>query len=254
MKISKLLNKKYLSIIFFVNFISFSTQAEDQPVDIWNIEKKAEEETSKNNNSNIVEDNSEEIIKSSIYDMQSQKLINSVEVDSTLYSSEIKIIGLYDPEDYGLNIDMWSNSNGDQLKYLFSSLNKINLSEDAKDLMNILMLTNAHYPKINITEKEFLNIKSDWLIKNDNRDLIEDYLIKNQILNLHPELSRFLADQYLSESNITKACEIFSKNTEIINDDYLSKFNLYCLINDGKKDEAQLIFDLKKELDRKSVV
>ena len=181
MKISKLLNKKYLSIIFFVNLISFSTQAEDQPVDIWNIEKQAEEDTSKNNNSNIVEDNSEEIIKSSIYDMQSQKLINSVEVDSTLYSSEIKIIGLYDPEDYGLNIDMWSNSNGDQLKYLFSSLKKINLSEDAKDLMNILMLTNAHYPKINITEKEFLNIKSDWLIKNDNRDLIEDYLIKNQI-------------------------------------------------------------------------
>ena len=248
MKISKLLNKKYLSIIFFVNLISFSTQAEDQPVDIWNIEKKAEEDTSKNNNSNIVEDNSEEIIKSSIYDMQSQKLINSVEVDSTLYSSEIKIIGLYDPEDYGLNIDMWSNSNGDQLKYLFSSLKKINLSEDAKDLMNILMLTNAHYPKINITEKEFLNIKSDWLIKNDNRDLIEDYLIKNQILNLHPKLSRFLADQYLSESNITKACEIFSKNTEIINDDYLSKFNLYCLINDGRIEEAQLILDLKREL------
>ena len=28
----------------------------------------------------------------------------------------------------------------------------------------------------------------------------------------------------------------------------LSKFNLYCLINQGKKEEAQLILDLKKEL------
>ena len=28
----------------------------------------------------------------------------------------------------------------------------------------------------------------------------------------------------------------------------LSKFNLYCLINYGKNEEAQLILDLKKEL------
>ena len=62
------------------------------------------------------------------------------------------------------------------------------------------------------------------------------------------KLSRFLIDQHLSESNIAKACEIFFKNTEVINDDYLSKFNLYCLINAGKNEEAQLIFDLKKEL------
>ena len=80
---------------------------------------------------------------------------------------------------------------------------KINLSEDAKDLMNILMLTNAHYPKINITEKEFLNIKSDWLIKNDNRDLIEDYLIKNQILNLLSSFS-FPITKIYSESFISK--------------------------------------------------
>ena len=41
---------------------------------------------------------------------------------------------------------------------------------------------------------------------------------------------------------------IFLKNTKVIEDEYLSKFNLYCLINDGKIEEAQLIFDLKKEL------
>jgi hypothetical protein len=32
--------------------------------------------------------------------------------------------------------------------------------------------------------------------------LIEEYLIKNQTINLHPELTRFLVDTYLSESNI----------------------------------------------------
>ena len=169
-------------------------------------------------------------------------------VDSSLASQEVKIIGLYDPEDYDLKIDLWSNSNGDQLKYLFTNLKKLNLSKDASELMNIVLLTNSYFPQNNITKKEFLKIKSDWLIKNNDRDLIEEYLIKNQILNLHPKLSRYLIDQYLSESNVEKACKLFLKNTEIIENKYLSKFNLYCLVSAGRIDEAQLIFDLKKEL------
>ena len=40
---------------------------------------------------------------------------------------------------------------------------------------------------------------------------------------------------------IKKACEIFSKIKEPIQDDYLSKFNIYCLINNNKKEEAQLL-------------
>ena len=248
MKTLKLLNRKYLSVILIIFLLGFETQAEDQPIDIWNIDKKKIEETPANNISIVEENDNQQSGESSIYNMRSQQKLDTIEVDSTLVSKEVKIIGLYDPEDYGLKIDMWSNSNGDQLKYLFSSLAKLNLSNDASNLMNIVLLTNAYYPNKNITDKEFLKIKSNWLIKNKKRDLIEEYLIKNQILNLHPELSRYLIDQYLSESNVGKACEIFSKNTELINNDYLSKFNLYCLINQGKIEEAQLILDLKKEL------
>ena len=248
MKTLKLLNRKYLSVILIIFLLGFETQAEDQPIDIWNIDKKKIEETPANNISIVEENDNQQSGESSIYNMRSQQKLDTIEVDSTLVSKEVKIIGLYDPEDYGLKIDMWSNSNGDQLKYLFSSLAKLNLSNDASNLMNIVLLTNAYYPNKNITDKEFLKIKSNWLIKNKKRDLIEEYLIKNQILNLHPELSRYLIDQYLSESNVGKACVIFSKNTELINNDYLSKFNLYCLINQGKIEEAQLILDLKKEL------
>jgi hypothetical protein len=248
MKILKLLNRKNLSITLIFFFISLNTQAEEQPIDIWNIDKERTEEISAVNNPKKETNSSDQILKSSIYEMQSYKQNNSVQVDTSLNSKALEIIGLYDPEDYGLKINMWSNSNGDQLKYLFSNLAKLNLSVDASNLMNVTLLTNAYYPNINITEDEFLKFKSDWLIKNANRELIEEYLIKNKILNLHPELSRYLIDQYLSESNATKACEIFSKNTEVINDEYLSKFNLYCLINQGRFEEAQLIFDLKKEL------
>ena len=249
MKILKLLNKKYLSIILIFFFLGFNVEAEEQPVDIWNIDKKNEsKEVSPSSTVGTEKNTSTQITQSSIYEMQSQKKINKIQVDSNLNSKEIKIIGLYDPKNYGLTINMWSNSNGDQLKYLFSNLAKIDLSEDASGLMNTILLTNAYYPNINITEEEFLKIKSDWLIKNNDRKLIGEYLVKNKILNLHPRLSRYLIDQYLSEADINKACEIFSKNTEIIKDDYLSKFNLYCLISNGRIEEAQLIFDLKKEL------
>ena len=247
MKNLKLLNKN-LSILLLVFFISFNLIADEKPVDIWNIEQNKIEKDNSSKTSDNIKTNSDHSNQTNIYNLQSQKEIETVMVESSVDSQEVKIIGLYDPEDYDLKIDLWSNSNGDQLKYLFSNLLKLDLSEDASELMNIALLTNSYYPEKNITETEFLKIKSDWLIKNDNRELIEEYLIKNRILNLHPELTRYLIDQYLSESNVEKACKIFLKNTEVINDEYLSKFNLYCLINAGRTEEAQLILDLKKEL------
>ena len=250
MKILKLLNSKYLSILLLIFLTTVTVNAEDEPIDIWNIDENKIEENSSSNNLNNLETNSSdaEITQPSIFELQSEKELETVQVSSDLNSQEIKIIGLYDPEDYDLKIDLWSNSNGDQLKYLFSNINKMQLSKDASELLNIILLTNAYNPEQNITNEEFLKIRSNWLIKNNDRELIEEYLIKNQILNLHPDLSKYLIDEYLSEANIEKACELFLKNSEVISDDYLSKFNLYCLINAGRAEEAQLILDLKKEL------
>ena len=248
MKILKLLNKTYLSILIIFSFFIVNSFSQDEPVDIWNIDKDQIQENSENKELISIVESELETEKIDVFNMQTKDRSDSIQVDETLNSKEIKIIGLYDPGDFGLTIDMWSNSNGDQLKYLFSNLAKINLSRDASELMNIVLLTNAHYPKKNISEKDFLKIKSDWLIKHNNLELIEEYLIKNDILNLHPKLSKYLVDKYLSESKLDKACKIFLNNSEPIKNNYLSKFNIYCLINSGKKDEAQLIFDLKKEL------
>ncbi len=248
MKILKLLNKTYLSILIIHFFLIVNSFSQDEPVDIWNIDKEQIQENSENKELISITGSELETEKIDVFNMQTKDRTDTIKVDETLNSKEIKIIGLYDPEDFGLKIDMWSNSNGDQLKYLFSNLAKINLSRDASELMNIVLLTNAYYPKKNISEKDFLKIKSDWLIKHNNLELIEEYLIKNDILNLHPKLSKFLVDEYLSESKLDQACEIFLNNSEPIKNNYLSKFNIYCLINNGKKDEAQLIFDLKKEL------
>ena len=246
MKTLKLLNKKNFSIIIFSLIASTISFAEDKPVDIWNIEKKEVETISEENLS--YENSNEEISENNVYRMQSDKKDDAIKLDADLTSKTIKIAGLYDPQDYGLSISMWSNSDGSTLKKLFEYIDKYDLSKDASEILNITLLTNAYYPDQNITDEEFIKFKTKWLIKNSDLELIEEYLVKNQNINEHPELMRYMVDKYLSRSDVKKSCEIFSKIKEPIVNEYLSKFNLYCLINYGKNEEAQLILDLKKEL------
>ena len=245
MRILKLLNKKYFSIIIIFLLLSVNVIAEDQPIDIWNIDKKAIESTPEAISSNEITGASAE---SNIYNMQADKKKSSIKLDQELASKEIKIVGLYDPADYGLSMDMWSNSDGLILKKLFKNIDNFDLSSDASEILNIALLTNTYYPNKNITEEEFLKFKSSWMIKESNLELIEQFLIKNQATNLHPELMKYVVDQYLSQSDVKKSCEIFSKIKEPLENEYLTKFNLYCLINYGKNEEAQLILDLQKEL------
>ena len=244
MKNLKLLNKKYLSFILFYLFFGTSVQSQE-PIDIWDIEDNKIIE-----NIEIIENKEEKnILQNSIYKMQSQKSDGgNIEEDQKLTLNEIKIVGLYDPAENGLDINMWSKSNGDQILNIFKRIDKMVLSKDASEILNILLLTNAHYPEINISKDQFLELKSNWLIKNSDLQLIENYLLKNQIINEHPKLTKLLVDDHLSKSEIKKACEFFSKIKDPIQDNYLSKFNIYCLINNNEKEEAQLLLDLKKEL------
>ena len=99
MKILKLLNKKYLSIfIIFVLSFSFNSKAEEEPIDIWNLEKKNEQSTSATTLENDAP--SEIDVKNS----DPNNAINTIDSDP-LGENEISIAGLYDPEDHGLNIE-----------------------------------------------------------------------------------------------------------------------------------------------------
>ena len=244
MRILKLLNKKYLSIIVILLLNTSIVHAED-PVDIWSVgEKKLIDK-----NIAIEDSNSQKKIKNTIFEMQLQKKNSSdIMQDQTLSSKEIELVGLYDPAENGLNINMWINSDGKNILKLIENIDKINLSKDASEILDIILLTNSYYPSKNISKKQFLEIKSNWLIKKSNLKLIEDYLVNNKIVNENPKLTRYMVDQYLSRSEIKKSCQFFSKIESFIEDEYLSKFSIYCLINDNKIDQAQLLLDLKKEL------
>ena len=250
MKTLKLLNKKYLSIFFCFLFLQSLKSFSNEPVDIWNLENQDNPDVSSAEND--IEKNINSTNK--IYEMQIEKeKKSSIQEDETLISKKEEIIGLYDPSENGLTIDMWSYSDGNKVLDLYNKTKKIDLSEDSNEILKIALLTNSYFPSKNITSKEFLKLKQEWLLQNSDLNLIEEYLVKNKKNSASDELIKFLINEYLSNSEIEKSCEIFSKINYIIIDDYLSKFNIYCLINNNKQEEAQLQFDLKKEQGFKDV-
>ena len=244
MKISKLLNKNYLSIfiILFILLNSF-VAAEDEPVDIWNLEKKLEE-----NKSEIVLQDNDISVSSTIQIQTNQSNEFEIVKGNKLNSNNINLAGLYDPAENGLTIDMWFNSDGNEIVSIFKRINKIKLSNDAKEILDIALLTNSYFPKKNISEDKFLNYKTDYLIQNGNLELIKLYLLKNQNNSNNSKLLRYYVEEYLSNSDLENACSIFNE-INLLNDDYLTKFKIYCLINENRTEEAQLQFDLMKELD-----
>ena len=242
MKILKLLNKKYLSI-FIIYFLSFSLnlKAEDEPVDIWDLEKKEGEESS------IVISENEELYENEIKIKKSDPndLINTID-SNTLGESKVSIVGLYDPEENGLDINMWINSNGNELKIILRKLDKMNLSEDSKEILDIVLLTNSYFPKEDITEADFVDYKLKYLIKNNDKNLIKLYLIKNEKNIYNSKLIKFYINDYIEKSDLENACKIFDE-IKYFSDDYINKFQIYCLINQEKREEAQLLYDLYKE-------
>ena len=238
MKILKLLSSFFFIFLFF---FPFSALKANEPIDIWNIKKK-ENSKDKSIIQNKDEDSSN-FIQGIKIDQQNEKIL----VNNSLSVSDIKLAGLYDPEENGLSIDMWSNSNGEDIKNTLKNLTSKNLSKFSEKVLDIALLTNSYIPNINISSKEFLDFKFNYLIKKKNYNLIKEFLIKNPDLREGEKLIKFYADYYLSNSQIDKSCEIF-EITNLITSDYLANFKIYCLIYQDRRDEAQLLFDLKAEL------
>ena len=239
MKISKQLSKICIVLLtfYFLTQVSFAAE----PVDIWEIKKTdISNETDVENN----ETTNTEIIQGVKIEQQNEKVIINQELDAT----DVKLAGLYDPAENGLNIDMWSNSNGAEITSLLEKINSKKLSNFSKKILDVALLTNSYLPTNNISAEEFLNYKFEYLIKKKDFDLIKKFLIKNPSLKNSDKLVRFYADFHLSNSQLDKSCEIF-EYINLVYDDYLTNFKIYCLLNQNKKEEAQLLFDLKSEME-----
>ena len=239
MKILKQLSKYF--IIFTLNCFFINTAISNEPVDIWNIEKTEDVIQKK-----LTNDDKENISGNIVQEIEVGEKNENVIVNTSLDVNDIKLAGLYDPAENGLSIDMWSYSNGNDIKSILQELNSKKLSKFSEKILDVALLTNSYLPSKNISSQEFLDFKFQYLINKKDFELIKNFIIKNPSIKNSDKLIRFYVDYYLSNSQLDKSCEIFEYVNELISD-YLNNFKIYCLINDNKKEEAQLLIDLKSE-------
>ena len=234
------LNKKVSLLFFLLSFclcLNHSYSAED----IW---KKKENDNEKKIETNDSED--EVTIESPILSDNIKKIeikINEEEVEN--FSPTL--VGLFDPEENNFTLDMWVMSDGKDVKKILQKINKMRLSRFSEDLLFKVLFTNSYAPKINLTSEDFLKIKIDWLIQKKRLKDLENLLKTNPTVGNTPKVIELLVNEYLSKADIKTACEKAKFVGREVKNNYLDKFLIYCLINEERKDEAQLVYDLAKE-------
>tara|TARA_B110000971_G_scaffold11718_1_gene11069 strand:- start:3754 stop:5502 length:1749 start_codon:yes stop_codon:yes gene_type:complete len=238
MKLLSSNKKKFFLLILFILYPAL--YAEDS-VDIW--KKK---NLDKNNSSIKTKDTILNKVKTNIdINAQSPKEIE-VSTNNSMLSSA-PIYGIYDPNENNFTLDMWVNSEGTRIKDTIDRINKIKLSSFAEEIFVKTLFTISSLPNQNMTDKEFLNHKIEWLIKNKKDDLISLFLNKNKNFPNKSKIIKYLVDQNIAKADLNKACEKVSLISGEIKDSYLDQFKVICLININKKNEAQLLFDLLRE-------
>ena len=161
-------------------------------------------------------------------------------------SEEPKVFGVYDPAEYDFNLNMWSTTKAEDIRASIKRIKKINLSKTSNEILENVLLSFS-YPPNGMNEKEFVNLKVDWLINNNRLDLIENFLKQNKEFEGKSKLVQYLVDTNIAQANINEGCKKIEFIDSTIKDSYLEKFKIYCLVFQNKKSEAQLLFDLLKE-------
>ena len=146
-----------------------------------------------------------------------------------LENPKTTLVGIYDPQENNLTIDMWKYSDSDQVKNLIKKIEKINLSSDAIEILNVALLTNAYPPKNLNENQEFTNFKINYLIKREDTNLIKSFLLKNESIN-NNKVVEFYLDYYLKNGNLDESCKLINELKLNSTNDYIDKFKIYCLI------------------------
>ena len=77
----------------------------------------------------------------------------------------------------------------------------------------------------------FIDLKIKWLIKNDDLNLIKEFITKNNQEISNNILVKYYLDKNLSLGKIDNACELFSEINIVSDENYIIKYKIYCLIH-----------------------
>ena len=232
---------KFLSLLIIIFFTS--QVHSDEKIDIWK-----NQNLKKNNNLEKSTDNSSTNIDTGLSSLKKIEKNQKIQItDGPIeISEEANVFGVYDPEDYNFNLNMWSNTKAEDVRASIKRLKKIKLSKTSNDILENILLSFS-YPPAGMDEKEFVLLKINWLIENDRLDLIESFLKQNKDFEGKGRAVQYLVDQNISEANIKEGCEKIKFIDSTIRDSYLEKFKIYCLVFNKKNSQARLLLDLLRE-------
>jgi len=235
----KLKSSKHLFGLLIIFFCS--SVLSEEKIDIWKNKNNTSQESLKTKDKNLQTKPS----------LKSSETINSLEKIQIQESSEIqlneqKVYGVYDPANFDFNLNMWSTTKAEDLKSSLKRLKNVELSKSSNELLEMILLSFS-YPPQGMTEKEFANLKINWLIQNERDNLIESFLKQNEEFESKSKAVQYLVDKNIASGNVKAGCEKIKFIDAKIKDAYLEKFKIYCLVFNDKKSEAQLLLDLLRE-------
>ena len=225
---------------FLILLLLTSSLKAEEKIDIWNKENKDAKK--------VIEPKKEEINNTLNSEVFKNKKDNKIEIENELKEevNAVKIFGIYDPEDNNFNLNMWSNTEAEQIRSSFKRINKIKLSNTSSKLFENAILSFA-YPPNGMSNDEFIDLRVKWMIDNKKTKLIENFLKQNKTFPNKKKLIQYLVDGNIAKANIKEGCLKISFLDKNIKDSYLEKFKIYCLIYNKKINEAQLQFDILRE-------
>ena len=226
---------------FLILLILYSPLHAEEEIDIWNQTKKEDPQKVIKNNENLNTIDNSKISNTAT-------LNNNIQIENQISdnSENIKIFGIYDPAENNFDLNMWSQTEAEKVRSSFNRIKKIQLSNTATKLFENTILSFAYPPK-EMNEKEFINLKIDWMIENKRIDLIEKFLKQNNAFPNKKKLIQYLVDSNIAQANIQEGCKKINFLDKNIKDPYLEKFKIYCLVFNKKKNEAQLQLDILRE-------
>ena len=233
--------KSFNCILGLLIIFLYSPVLSEEKIDIWKNKKEPISSTPKK----IIEENEKNLNSTSSQTIDAIEKIQ-IEEGSAILTNEPDVYGIYDPADYNFDLNMWSTTKADDFRSSFKRLNKIELSKSSKEILEAILFSFS-YPPRGMSEKEFIDFKIDWLIKNERVELIESFLKQNEQFDAKSKAVQYLVDKNIASGNIKKGCEKIKFIDAKIKDAYLEKFKIYCLVFNNKKSEAQLLLDLLRE-------
>ena len=193
-------SNKLIYLVFFIYILNFGLNPIFAAVDIW---KQNEKKDEKNNQ---ITNEGETTIESPIISEDIQKVIIKID-ENKIEDSDQSVIGIFDPEKNNFNLDMWSKSDGEDIKKILNRINRLKLSKLSENLLFQVLFTNAYPPKTNLTSEEFLKIKVNWLIKRKRIQNLETLLKINPEVGQNSKAIKYLINEYISSADIKSACE-----------------------------------------------